>query len=650
MAAARLPAVQWLILLGLVIVSRGSEGLGVPVSMDVNDTIVFYQIWVSEDFPATAIASQFSRAIIDMGTTFWPTAALSKMGLAPEGQFFVLYLAQMATLALGLLFVFRSFDERFAYVMLATVLTLLSGYTGFGRYLALGGAFKIVSSTFAMTIGFIALAMYLRAQDARAAVLAALLATYHPSHGLVLLTIIFGHSAWASWQGRISPPALRRTGIVTAISLVPFVLLVVARLPAAQAYDPVAWWAYVFSKTSNLTPLQDGVLVVFAILATMILGAVAAWPAADRSHGAPADAMRRAVALIAAVLGLWLAQILFSEVLHSVSLTQLALTRATPYAVLAIVAVFALKAFRAFGSNDPVERATAIILTLGVVGAALPGKFQAGIPPLINISWVNQGNVVEQSKMALLTAALAWWAWLPRLDASRQALLTRLLAGAVVLWVLFLGLRLPMIAVALALYVRHRQGLATRLSFKPVWIATIIGIVALFVLTGRNPWKPSEAERIRNLVSTIAAHVKPNATILNIPAADRAAEVLIPTRATFIGWGEGQYLIYLPALEQQVTARLELLGVRPVVHAPECADWLLKPMCRRQLYLARALDHDDSWRGRLGEMRKLTPTLSHALVRQPHVCVEDKPVASVDDLALIPLASLAPRGCTRGKQ
>jgi hypothetical protein len=646
------PVLQVLILISLVILIRGAEGLGAPITLDINDSIVFYQIANSPDFPASSISARFSTTIVGIGTTFWPNIALQALGLSPEQQYFVLYLAQMATLAGGLLYFFRAFDSHFAFVLFAVLLALVSGYTGFGRYLALGGTFKIVTSTFAMTIGFFVLGMYLRSRDIGAAALASLLASYQPSHGAALLAVVFGHAAWSALQGRTRRKELYRLAAVTAACLLPFLLLVVARLPSGEVYDPDGWWAYVFSKTSNLTPLQDGALVAAAIIGTLLLGAAAARAEQDRQPDAQDDTMRRVVTLICVVIFLWAVQILASELLRSVTLTQLALTRSTPYAVLAIVAVYASKLFRALKDGEPAERAAALILVAGMIGMVAKSTRDLAILPGVNLPvldffQIRHHAVLLQAPMALLTGVLAWWCWLPHMTTLRRKRATALLVTSVLVFALVFGLRLSILSAALALLLLRRPQIGARLKIAAGWSFVVVGVLAVTVLLDRNPWKRSPVAHYNLMTEIVQVHVAPGAMVLNIPAVDRAADHLLPTRASFMGWSEGQYMIYLPSLEPQVSERLELLGVHPVANATQCSGWLLKPMCRRELYLDKARDQDDAWRGRLEQMRRIAPTLSHALIRSSHLCQNDRPTARIAELTLVALADVAPPGCLR---
>lgn len=362
--------------------------------------------------------------------------------------------------------------------------------------------------------------------------------------------------------------------------------------------------------------------------------------------------MRRAAALLGVVILLWAVQILASEVLRSIALTQLALTRATPYAVLIIVALYAKKIFCALKDGEPAERVTALILVSTIIFMATKQERNLIILPpvrfpLLDIFHFNHPAVLQQAPVAVLTAVLAWWCWLPPMGQARRWQTAVFLASSVLLCALVFGLRLPILAVALALALLWYPQIVRRLKIPFACSILAIGILTTGVLLDRNSWKRSQAEAHSRILEMVQTHVPPDAMILTIPAGDLAADYLLPIRATFMGWSEGQYLIYLPQLESMVWERLNLLGVHPVVDAPECAGWLLKPMCRRQLFWDKATEYRDAWRGQLKEMRRIAPSLSHVLIRSSHLCKQDRPTAMVDSHALVALQDVAPAGCER---
>lgn len=641
---------QWFFILIFLLAVRGSEGLGVPVNLDVNDTIVFSEIAVNQDFPVDSISGQFVRATQDVGLILLPGRLMQAMGLSAESQFFVLYALQMVALSLGLLVFFSAFNRDFGFIFLSVLLAFVSGFTGFGRYLALGAGFKIVSSAFAMTLGFTVLGLHMHGRRYAAAVMAALLAAYHPSHGFVLLFILGCHALWECFVAKEkSFIELLKLGAVTTLALLPFVLLVVLRLPPSGDFSADLWWDYVFSKTSNLTPLQDGVLVVIGIMAALFFGitALRVWPQTDSKETILKS--QRAIIIIVAVMLLWPVQIFVTEIWRSIPLTQLALTRATPYAVLVLIAVFAAQAYRAFMQGSAEDKMTGLFLVLGVMGAALPQYLPVlgiptGTPAIIRTEMFFQGNVIEQANIAFLMAALAWWMWLPCLSALAQRKWAIILLVGTFAAVFLFGFRCPFLAIFIMIFLHFSPQVAHHFPISKIAIQGMIFLAAAILILGRDPWRSSEAHEIRSLLMMVESNVPRDAMILTLPPDAPEAEILIPSRAVFLGWGEAQYLIYLPYLAGPVWDRARLLGLNPVSDST-CLNWLWRPMCRRQAFSKNGQEKNDIWRGNIKKMKKIAPSLSYVLMPAAMACRTDRIQDRSGNLVLIPLGGVAGKGC-----
>ncbi|MGB4107319.1 MAG: hypothetical protein WBK55_05940 [Alphaproteobacteria bacterium] len=632
---------QWLVILVLLVVVRGGEGLFEPLSLDVNDTVVFSEIAANPDFPEDSISAQFVSMTGDVGVALLPGKLMHAAGISPENQYLVVYALQMSLLALSLLVFFSAFGRDFSFILLAVLLAYVSAFSGFGRYLAIGAGFKIVSSGMALAAGFFILGLHLRGMRTVSAVIAALLAAYHPTHAFVLLSMLGCHALWETFYARtLSFAELMRIGAVTTAALLPFVFLFILKMPPHQEFDHGAWWSYVLSKSSNLTPLQDGVLVVTMIMATLVLGTIAL--RARAAH----EVNTRAIGIIAVTIVLWTVQITVSEIFRSVSFTQLALTRATPYAVMVIVALLAWYVHRAFIEGNARDKFAGLLLVLGSMGAGLPSRLPfLGVPtitpPLVNTELFFQSQIVNHAALAIIVAALAWWMWLPILSEETRVRLTRALTFATIFCVIFFGLRTPFLAVGIILLMYYKPAVFSKLTARPVLIYGFFAIAVATVLIARSPWNVSRGHEIKGIMQAVETHVPLDGMILTVPFHNNVSEFLIPSRATFLGWSESQYLFYAPSLATQVWKRAALLGVQPVDSDPACGDWLWKPMCRRQLFAARAEEPNNAWRGNLREMKKLAPSLSHVLMPTGMICAGDKILAQAGDLVLVPLRGVA---------
>ena len=637
------PLLQWLFILLFLIAIRGSEGLGEPVSIDVNDTIVFSEILSNPSFPPESISAQFIQSTKDMGLAVLPGKVMHDAGIPPQSQFVILYVIQMAVLSLGLLIFFSAFGRSPGFIFLAVLIAYLSAFTGFGRYLAIAAGFKIVSSGMALAVGFMVLGLHLHGKRYAAAIAASMLAAYHPTHGFVLLSMLGVHALWEIYARKQTMNELFKLGAVTLTALLPFIWFVLLRLPAKSDFDHAAWWSYVFNKSSNLTPLQDGLLVVVAIMAALVCGLVAL---RARARVGGSEISTRASRVIIVTMISWLVQILASEVFRSIPLTQLALTRSTPYAVLVLTALLAEQAYYAFTKGSDKDKLTGLLLILGSMGAALSSKLPwLGIPtnisPLIELDIFNQDQIVNHASLALIVAALAWWMWQPHLQEKDRQKWTKILIAATVFSVVFFGLRTWSLAVGLILLMNWKPAWISKIPASNILIYGLLVVGTIFMLLTRDPWKFDRIEKVNDVVMTVREYVPQDGMVLVLPFRNFTGEFILPERATFLGWGESQYLFYNPPLAEEVWKRAALLGVEPVENDPSCAAWLWKTMCRRQFFAGEAGENNKIWRKNIKEIRKRAPSLSHVLMPQEMICDGDKVVARTNGLALVPIKGVA---------
>lgn len=642
------PVLQWLLVFMLLVAVRGNEGLNIPLSLETNDTIVFDQIGSRSSFPEESLSAQYIKSTTGTGITYLPATALRLLGLSPEAQFFVFYAVQMSVLAFGALFFLRAFGTATGFVVLGTLLAFFSGFTGFGRYLALGGGFKIVTSGLAMGIGFAVLGLHLRGLRLAASVTAALLAVYHPSHGFVLLSILGASALWETFVRKsLDIKGLANLGVATIAALLPFVFFVLLKLPEGRAFDQEAWWLYVFHKTSNLTPLQDGVLVVAFIWAGIMMGVVALRALATTAP----DIAGRGIVILVTVLLLWAVQITATEMFRSVIIAQLALTRATPYAVLTIVALLAWYVHRAFTEGNNTDKLTGLFLTLGAIGVALPNILPPfGIPTftpaLYATSWFYNGKVIDQAEFTILSATLAWWMWRPHLsEAARQRWMI-IMGVSLLLSIILMGLRISSLASVLILIVHAKPAIAARLQLNKS-IAGFMLAMALTVLAfAKNPWVEGEANKIVRITDAIREYVPEDGMILSLPVNNDYSEILSPHRATFFSWSESQYVIYAPQLIDEIWRRAALLGLEKKGLEQVCPLWQWVPMCRRSSFDTKARGENPVWRKNMEQIMATAP-VTHVLMPETMACRADKALAHVDDLVLVPVRGLAPAGCER---
>ncbi len=644
---------QLLIILGFFILIRGNEGVGQPVSLDVNDTIVFSQILSNENLSESSLSVQYVRQSADVGFAILSASWLGSLGFSTETQFMILYVIQISILTFGVWFFLTSFRKEFGFIFLGVLLCYLSGFTGFGRYLALGAGFKIVSSGMALAVGFIVLGLHLRGKKYMAAILASLLALYHPSHGIVLLCILGFHALWFTFiRQEQSFTDLIKLGVVTITALLPFMVLVFPNV-IHQNFNHEAWWSYVFSKTSNLTPLQDGLFVVIGIVSAIVCGVIAY--NARRQDSSLSDSSKRALSILYASLILWAVQIFFTEVLPSITIAQLALTRVTPYAVITIVSVMAERAYAGFSSVDKKERLYGFLMIAGAVGAALPAwlpylHIPTMVPPMIDIEFIFQANVREQAGIAILMAGLAWWIWVPYLPQESAVQWNKRMCVVIILFVAFFGLRAPSIAVLLMLVFSQKPQLIEKIPSSKAILCSMLAVICVFLFVARKPWARHADMDVKSLSELLIESVPEEGMVLTLPFRSLHGELTLPTRSIFMGYGESQYVLYAPSMIDDIWKRAELLGIKPINNDPTiCSNWLLDPMCRRQYFEEKAKEKNTIWRSNLRKIREEAPELTHILMPNDMICDGDKVDVRLINLVLLPIDGVVEQDCLQEK-
>jgi hypothetical protein len=640
---------QWIIILFALVVLRGSEGLGERLNLDVSDTIVYAKLLQSDDFPEESIAAQYARGSRDVGITLLPNIWMFKWGLSGEQQFIVMYVVQMVLLSLGVTLCFRAFNRESKFILFATFMAFLSGFAGFGRYLAIAGAFKIIGSGIGLATGFVALGLYLHNRRYSAAVLSGLLAAYHPSHAFVALSIIGGHALWSTFRRAIPLQDLIKLGLVTAASLLPFIFLTLLHMPTYD-FDEQSWWSFLLSKTSNFTPLQDGLMVVFPIVTAVACGFGYVKTCIPTQSQYGLEFANHIKTVFAIVLILWACQILASEILHSVMLTQLALTRSTPYAVLLLVALFSQQIYTVLRTGGERDKLCAALFALGAFGAGFPPRF-FGIPTfapaIIDTNLFYDPQIVKQASVAILLIVSGWWTSFPFQDEKQRQRSIKLIIGLLVFSFLFFGIRLPFLASAAVVYLQSRSHfqIFPILMRRSVIVGAIV-FVAVLVFVSRNPWQIAKENTASEILQAVEEHVPENGTVLTLPFDDPIGEYLIPERAVFLGWGESQYMFYMPSLVGQVMQRLLLLGIDTVENDPVCNDWLLRPMCRRNLFSDKAKKAGTVWRTNITEIKRAVPSLTHVFLPSDALCPGDKVITKVQNYSLLPIEGVAQEVCT----
>lgn len=175
---------------------------------------------------------------------------------------------------------------------------------------------------------------------------------------------------------------------------------------------------------------------------------------------------------------------------------------------------------------------------------------------------------------------------------------------------------------------------------EPPILSCIVIALALYFLFGWFFPMPAKEIDKTSLLGMVIVHTPKTSTILVLPFKNSVGEILLPTRATYLGWGESQYVFYKPELIDEIWARAALIGVYPVDQDEACKDWLWKPMCRRQLFAERYGKIDPVWRDNVEEMKKRVPSLTHVLLPEEGICQGDEILGTAEGHALLSIDRL----------
>lgn len=344
-------AIAILLVMAVAIQVRGPEGLDRPPTADDNDAIVFAQISQNKGRFSNSIMPPFIESVDRILPGVMLSKRLLKAGVGPSIQYRWWLFLQLLAFSVGLYLIFRSFlDEKYT-LALAVPLFFASVFFLFGRYISLGFYAKLVQSTLGLSFGFIVLVLFFLRRYKISVLLAALLVFLHPTHSLILLSIIFSYLVYAHWlRGFVSGRELISLTLIPVIPLGAIAYKIVSHpnifIMTSEIEKLV--WEFIRVKTSNLNPLDDGVLVVILILiaigSALCLFLMHPDCRRDTSH-------ERGAWVLGAVIVFWFVQLLFSEFVPVLSIAKLQLTRSTPYGAVLAIAAFVLYAKRDAGDG-----------------------------------------------------------------------------------------------------------------------------------------------------------------------------------------------------------------------------------------------------------------------------------------------------------
>jgi hypothetical protein len=600
-------------------------------------------------------------------------------GVPLTTQYVIFFCLQVLFVVTGIFLVVSGLNRSRQEAILSSILFLGSYFTSFGRYLSADFVgIKVVTSTLGLSFGFLAIGFFIRGQFVISAWISALALYIHPTHAFIMLGIFHTYILYNFLSKRFIP--VRKMAYIytgTGIIMSPWIVIVLRNSESifSGAKIDAIWWSFLMAKTSNPFPLQDGVMIV---LPSLIIFILVYWLLGLVNNVASDTSFSRARWVVASVFGAWLTQIIFTEVLPIPFVAQLALTRATPYAVLFMVIVYTITVWMHRGNDSTGAWLIFLLLPVFFIGTTIipyPLRGFLGDEPVHPesamllfglILYIKKQDLIPLSSRSQKIIALIWRIALFAM-ASIFILLCLLVAYkikvrgfSVIAAILYNITIAPLLNERLNYFIGIGLILAWWIwqrwisgSKKQVWpsvfskkssivittigFISVIGYFASVTMPGisSNPVNSS----IQNMRQFVSHHTEKGAMILVVPLYDTREMSTIPLRPVFLDSAEAQYVLYNPATTKEVINRLKLIGMDLdlVVAETDCngLKQYLKPMCRRKAFEQYASKYSDDWRMNLRKMGEVAPNLSYVLLKRKYLCMEDKPTYTSGDLALL---------------
>jgi hypothetical protein len=525
--------------------------------------------------------------------------------------------------------------------------------------------FKIVSSTFVSGLVVIAIALALARRMWLAGAVLALVGAVHPAYFLLTACIILLIYAVTDDAPLALPSRHVRALAPLAIFALPIVLLWILNYRAIlqPAEDTALWFSYMESRSDLAFPLRQGYAAVLGMLVPLTIAAAAFW----REWRATGNRRFRALAALAAFgVMLVVVQILASEVFRLATITRLTLSHRLQFSldVLIFVAIVWI-ALRRYAES-------ALFSWLALIWLCIVYFTQGALP---NFGLTDRGTLfaavlalqtIEDAARhpRLLRLALTAFAW----SAVFAALIVLSPPAIPVIW--------PVMWCVAGAFVEHllrRQwtGVA-RVGhlLRPVAATVVLVTAAVFALRPINPddvaadlatfagRRPPARDAARwqgrndyaEFIEFVTKTVPPDERIISVPFYLGQSMTPVPYRATYLDWGESNYLLYLSGYLDYVIARLDTYGIKPLERPKGCTI--------RRMFLAPP-DSDDSrcsriafqrqswlavrqWRANIPQIRALSPTTGWVLTRRNLLCSGEQPAATWKELAIIRLDAIRP--------
>lgn len=590
---------------------------------------------------------------------------LESWGIIAERQLVYFNLIQAFLMCLGpAAVVWAALRSRNPWLVpLGLLLFLLSGK----HYLAY---FKLVSSTFVSGIVILAVAFSAARSYRLAAAFAGLVGCIHPTYFLVTIgAIVFMH--WFS-----SGPAFRPGKIGTRLAPLKPLLFVVIPIFAywlinigviAQPQEnKELWFSYMQSRSDLAFPLRQGIFQLGEALLFLALAGLVFRREATLDHD---SAFKPLFFLTIYAILLVFIQIISSEIIHSSTLTRLALSHRIQFtfAIVGYVGLIAV-VLRHFSSPKgallwlPI---LAFVILNGVPRFPALALTDSSIFAMLVLALQSVENAFRPERRRVALGSLA--AWL-----GAGAVIKHFASGRANIFISAVA------ALAAESYISRRWSFYSKHlpSLKRVTIMVVFAI-ASYHYAGKTNWAlivsdwhafsqgeaadfDSEPRKgrleYRQFIRFVTDHVGPNEQILAVPFFITQSFNPVPYRAMFMDWQESNYVLYIGGLTQRVIDKLAVYGIDPNVRPDWCTRSTMlfakkgdkQHRCGRRALEGQAREKIMEWRDNIPRIRELGPKVSWVLIRQGALCEGDQVEGRLGDFALMKLDNAVPTSsCTR---
>lgn len=632
------------------------------------------------------------------------TSFANHMGIDNATLLMLFFCIQIFLGLIGVYLITKGLKLSHEEIIIVYLFFLASYFTEFGRYIGGPGIYnKVVTSCFAMSIGYIIIGFFINGRLLTSISISSLLAYLHPTYAIIFLTIIMGYVCYELLVRKAI--SLKQVAIASGMSiviLIPFAVNMVSSMPnvVGAGIEPV-WWEFLKAKTSNPFPMQDGFIIVIPTLFTYFMTFVFLGVLGNHSK---IESFNRARWVLGSIILMWIMQIFFTEVIPLSFVARLALTRTTPFALFFMETVYVVCVWRhrevdktglwsifliipALLNNGRLFPRESVVYLLDPI----PGLAQAlgwygqdfSIYPevlflftclLIYIHFMNVFTLPEYvdkiifvfrktfkymcyGLILIILSYLAYKAWI-HLGNIYEGFVIKILRYSENIAAGMLKNKKNLFLFGLILFVFvWNKVRGEKINFiseffvkKQHLFISILIIVALMPRLVHSTSclldfdvQKTDSESMWNYIEKNTDKGK---MILVVPFFDTRKYPVMPLRPIFIDWSEAQMVLYNYQTIDKVIKRLELIGMDVggaiSASAKECEGikQYLNPMCRRIIFEGFSRNYTDEWRANIPEMKKIAPNLSYVLLKKEYLHPNDKPVYTAGDIALLELSHL----------